>query len=137
MSILRERERETKTQNKNSFIIVSSVVATLLCGVLHASESDFADKKATLKTNYIYFDVIAPLSYSKLISPLKEADKINVGNIPSEKTFTLGSITNTDDQVSYIAGANKDSDAKGYTLEVVLDSVKGTVIPIPNKILRA
>ena len=74
---------------------------------------------------------MAPLSYSKLISPLKEAGKINVGNIASEKTFTLDKITNTDDQVSYVAGANKDSDTKGYTLAVVLNSVKGT--PQPNK----
>lgn len=51
---VRERERETKTQNKNSFIIVSSVVATLLCGVLHASESDFADKKVRLLISITY-----------------------------------------------------------------------------------
>lgn len=56
-----------------------------------------------------------------------------MGKIPSEKTFTLDKITNTDDQVSYIAGANKNSDTKGYTLEVVLNSVKGTVKPQPNK----
>ena len=56
-----------------------------------------------------------------------------MGNIPSEKTFTLDSITNTDDQISYIAGADEYSDTKGYTLEVILNSVDGTVIPIPNK----
>ena len=126
------REKETKTQNKNSFIIVSSVVATLLCGVLHASESDFDDKKGTLDVGSIIFDgLIPPRTTSKLKSPLQEADKINVGKIPGEKTFTLDKITNTDDQVSYVAGANKDSDTKGYTLKVVLDSVKGT--PQPNK----
>lgn len=128
------REKETKTQNKNSFIIVSSVVATLLCGVLHASESDFDDKKGTLDVGSIIFDgLIPPRTTSKLKSPLQEADKINVGKIPGEKTFTLDKITNTDDQVSYVAGANKDSDTKGYTLKVVLDSVKGTVKPQPNK----
>ena len=95
----RERERETKTQNKNSFIIVSSVVATLLCGVLHAGESDFADKKSAFGVDSINFAVIAPRTTSKLKSPLKEADKINVGKIPSKKTFTLDKITNTDDQV--------------------------------------
>lgn len=129
-----ERERETKTQNKNSFIIVSSVVTTLLCGVLYASESDFADTKSALDVDSINFgNLIPPNTISKLISPLKEADKINVGNIPSEKTFTLDSITNTDDQISYIAGADEYSDTKGYTLEVILNSVDGTVIPIPNK----
>ena len=82
----------------------------------------------------IIFDgLIPPYTISKLKSPLQEADKINVGKIPGEKTFTLDKITNTDDQVSYVAGANKDSDTKDYTLKVVLDSVKGTVKPQPNK----
>ncbi len=51
----------------------------------------------------------------------------------AKKTFTLDSITNTDYQISYIAGADEYSDTKGYTLEVVLDSVKETVKPQPNK----
>ena len=56
-----------------------------------------------------------------------------MGKISGKKTFTLDKITNTDDQVSYVAGANKDSDTKGYTLEVVLNSVEGTVVSQPNK----
>ncbi len=54
LSILREREKQ-KTQNKNSFIIVSLVVATLLCGVLQAGEGDFTNKKSEFDFNEFNF----------------------------------------------------------------------------------
>lgn len=96
-------ERETKFQSR--FVIGSSIVLALLCSSLNAIEADFTT------------DYTLNLSGSSLYG-----DTIKVGTHPSKKSFELDNIIEASG-VAYMAGASKNNDITGYTLNASINSI--------------
>ena len=70
-------------------IVISSILAAILCGTINASEADFADKKNEFdfsSFDYLYTGIQEVQSLLAFFedSGLKE---INVGNTPNQKKF--------------------------------------------------
>lgn len=103
-------KRETKFQSR--FVIGSSIVLALLCSSLNAIEADFTT------------DYTLNLSGSSL-----DGDTIKVGTPSSKKSFELDKITEANG-VAYMAGASRNNDITGYTLNANINSIvdlQGTV----------
>ena len=103
-------KRETKFQSR--FVIGSSIVLALLCISLNAIEADFTT------------DYTLNLSGSSL-----DGDTIKVGTPSSKKSFELDKITEANG-VAYMAGASRNNDITGYTLNANINSIvdlQGTV----------
>lgn len=96
-------KRETKFQSR--FVIGSSIVLALLCSSLNAEEADFI-KNSTLNLSGSFLD----------------GDTIKVGTPSSKKSFELDKITE-ENGVAYMAGASKNNDITGYTLNANINSV--------------
>lgn len=96
-------KRETKFQSR--FVIGSSIVLALLCSSLNAEEADF-HQNSTLNLSGSFLD----------------GDTIKVGTPLSKKLFELDKITE-ENGVAYMAGASKNNDITGYTLNANINSV--------------
>ena len=105
-------------------IVISSILAAILCGTISAGEADFTNKKSEFDFDSINFNTRPPTSVVRELVFLKDSKKIMVGNL-NEKTFTLDKITNQDEKISYVAGASKDASIDGYTLNINLKTLNG------------